>query len=45
MGGWHEASHHNFVVIARMIKTFGTGVKLDVFHTMVTKNCDVTAIT
>ena len=30
--------HHNFVVIAPMIMKFGTGVKLDVFHTMVTKN-------
>ena len=29
--------HHNFVVIALMIMKFGTGVKLDVFHTMVTK--------
>ena len=30
--------HHNFVVIAPMIMKFGTGVKLDVFYTMVTKN-------
>ena len=30
--------HHNFVVIALMIKKIGTGVKLDVFYTMVTKN-------
>ena len=29
--------HHNFVVIALMIIKFGTGVKLDVFYTMVTK--------
>ena len=36
MGG-HEAPHHNFVVIASMIMEFGTGVKLDVFYTMVTK--------
>ena len=28
--------HHNFVVIAPMITKFGTGVKLDVFYTMVT---------
>ena len=28
---------HNFVVIAPMITKFGTGVKLDVFYTMVTK--------
>ena len=36
MGG-HEGPHHNFVVIAPMIMKFGTGVKLDVFYTMVTK--------
>ena len=30
--------HHNFVVIAQMIMKFGTGVKLDVFYTMVTKH-------
>ena len=29
--------HHNFVVIVLMIMTFGTGIKLDVFYTMVTK--------
>ena len=29
--------HHNFVVIAPMIMKFGTGIKLDVFYTMVTK--------
>ena len=29
--------HHNFVVIAPMVIKFGTGVKLDVFYTMVTK--------
>ena len=34
MGG----PHHNFVVIAPMIMKFGTGVKLDVFYKMVTKN-------
>ena len=39
LGGGHEGPpHHNFVVIAPMIMTFGTGVKLDVFYTMVTKN-------
>ena len=37
-GGGHEGPHHNFVVIALMIINFGTGVKLDVFYTMVTKN-------
>ena len=33
-----RASDHNFVVIAPMVIKFGTGVKLDVFYTMVTKN-------
>ena len=37
MGGGHEGPHHNFVVIAPMIMKFGTGVKLDVFYTVVTK--------
>ena len=32
-----RATHHNFVVIALMIMKFGTGVKLDVFYTMVTE--------
>ena len=32
-----RAPHHNFVVIAPMIMKFCTGVKLDVFYTMVTK--------
>ena len=36
-GGGMRAPHHNFVVIARMIMKFATGVKLDVFYTMVTK--------
>ena len=45
MGGGPHGPHHNFVVIAPMIMKFGTGVKLDVFYTMVTKNCDVTTIT
>ena len=30
--------HQNFAVIAPMIMKFGTGVKLDVFYTVVTKN-------
>ena len=38
MGRGHKAPHHNFVVIAPMIMKFGTGIKLDVFYTMVTKN-------
>ena len=29
--------HHNFVIIAPMIMKLGTGVKLDVFYTMVQK--------
>ena len=36
MGG-HEGPLRNFVVIAPMIMKFGTGVKLDVFYTMITK--------
>ena len=37
-GGGHEGPpDHNFVFIAPMIMTFGTGIKLDVFYTMVTK--------
>ena len=34
-----RAPHHNFVVIAPIIMKFGTGVKLDLFYTMVTKKC------
>ena len=30
-----RAPHHNFVVISLMIMKFSTGVKLDVFYTMV----------
>ena len=37
-GGGHEGPHHNVVVIAPMIMKFGTGVKLHVFYTMVTKS-------
>ena len=37
-GGREGLSHHTFVDIAPMIMKFGTGVKLDVFYTMVTKN-------
>ena len=36
-GGGMRIPHHNFVVIAPMIMKFCTGMKLDVFHTMVTK--------
>ena len=37
MGG-PKAPHQSFVVIATMITKFGTGINLDVFYTMVTKN-------
>ena len=38
MGGrGNEGPSHNFVVIVSMIMKFGTGIKLDVFYTMVTK--------
>ena len=45
-----RAPHHNFVVIAPIIMKFATGIKVDVFYTMVIKkfvtslllrNCDV----
>ena len=36
MGG-HEGPHHNFVFLAPMIMKSGTGIKLDVFYTTVTK--------
>ena len=47
MGGGGGASDrsNNFVVIPPIIMKFGTGVKFDVFYTMVTKICDVTTIT
>ena len=32
-----RAPHHNFVIIALMIMKFVTGVKVDVFYTMVAK--------
>ena len=39
------ALHYNFVVIAPIIMKFGTGIKLDVFHTMVAKKvCNTTTI-
>ena len=44
MGGWGgggramRAAHHNFVTIAPMMMKVGTGIKLDVFYTMVTKS-------
>ena len=30
--------HHNFVVIAPIVMKFGTGIKLNIFYTTVTKN-------
>ena len=36
-GGGIRVPHHNFVVIASMIIKFGTGIKFDVFYTMLTK--------
>ena len=36
--GGHKDPRHNFFVIAPMITKFGTGIKLDVFYTMVTKH-------
>ena len=44
-GGSMRGSHPNFVVIALIIMKFGTGVKLDVFYTMVTKSHDISTIT
>ena len=44
-GGGHKGPHNNFVVIALMIVKFGTVIKLNVFYTTVTKNCDITTIT
>ena len=32
-----RAHHHNFVVIVLMIVKFGTGMKLDVFYTVIAK--------
>ena len=36
-GGGGMTTHHNFIVVAPMNMKFCTGVKLDVFYTMVTK--------
>ena len=36
-GGGMRVPHHNSAVIPPMIMKFGTGIKLDVFYTMVTK--------
>ena len=44
-GGGGGKGDHNFVVIAPMIMKFATGIKLDVFYIIVTKNCDVITIT
>ena len=34
----HEGPHHKLVVIAPMIMKLGTGIKLDVFYTMIQKS-------
>ena len=36
-GGGMSAPNHNFVLIALMIMKFGTGIKIDVFYTIVAK--------
>ena len=36
-GRGNESAHHNFVALALMTMKFDTGIKLDVFYTMVTK--------
>ena len=36
-GGGGEGPHHNYVVVAPLIMKFGTGIKLDVFYTVVTE--------
>ena len=36
-GGGHEAPIITLLLVAPMIMKFGTAIKLDVFHTMVTK--------
>ena len=38
-GRGYEDLHHNFVVIGSMIMKFGTGIKIDVFFTLVAKTC------
>ena len=37
-GGGHEGPHHNIVINAPMIIKFSTGVKRDVFCTVITKS-------
>ena len=44
-GGGMIPPYHNLVVIVPMIMKFGTRMKLHVFYTMVTKNCDGTSVT
>ena len=47
-GGEGREGHpinHNFVVVVPIIMRFGTGFKLDAFHTMAKKVCDVTTFT
>ena len=42
MGGGMRAS---IITLLLLLTEFGTGVKLDVFYTMITKICEVTTIT
>ena len=37
-GGGMRVPHHNFLVVTPMIMKFGTGIKLDVFYTIVAKS-------
>ena len=40
-GGGHEGPRHNFVVITLMSMKLGTGIKHEVFYTIVTKKFDI----
>ena len=44
MGWAMTGPHQNFVVIARMIMKFGTGIKFDVFYTTIAKIRFVTSL-
>ena len=43
-GGGHEGPFISLCYCSELIIEFGTDIKLDVFHTMVTKVYDVTTI-
>ena len=36
-GVWLQGPNHNFVAVVPIIMKFGTGIKLDVLYTMITK--------